>query len=113
MIDFTTALNDLDGAAISDGTETKAAFTLGSAAVRALVIPYEDERNLSPEEKFKRGELASRIHSAGVGAAATGRISLKSEEITLLKKLIGKAYSPLIVFRAWPLLDAAETPQKE
>ena len=50
MIDFTAVLNDLDGAAISDGGETKSAFTLGSAAVRALVIPYEDERNLSPEE---------------------------------------------------------------
>jgi hypothetical protein len=106
MIDFTVALNDLDGVAISDGGEAKATFTLGSAAVRALVIPYEDERNLSPEEKFKRGELAARIHGATT-------LSLRAEEITLLKKLIGKAYGPLIVFRAWPLLDAAETPAKE
>jgi hypothetical protein len=106
MIDFTVTLNDLDGAAISDGTEAKVPFTLGSAAVRALVIPYEDERNLSPDEKFRRGELAARIHNAI-------SLGLKSEEITLLKKLIGKAYSPLIVFRAWPLLDAAEAPQKE
>ena len=102
MIDFTTVISDLDGGAISDGSEARMPFTLGSAAVRALVIPYEDERNLSPEEKFKRGELAARIH------AATS-LCLKSEEITLLKKLIGKAYGPLIVFRAWPLLDAAET----
>jgi hypothetical protein len=36
-----------------------------------------------------------------------------AEDVTLLKKLIGKAYGPLIVFRAWPLLDAAETPAKE
>ena len=106
MIDFTAVLNDLDGAAISDGGETKSAFTLGSAAVRALVIPYEDERNLSPEEKFKRGELAARIHGAT-------SLSLKAEDVTLLKKLIGKAFGPLIVFRAWPLLDAAETPAKE
>jgi len=105
MIDFTTALNDLDGAAISDGTDAKTPFTLGDAAVRALVISYDDERSLSPEEKFKRGELAARIHNATA-------LSLKSEEITLLKNLIGKAYSPLIVFRAWPLLDAAETPKE-
>jgi hypothetical protein len=106
MIDFSTPLNDYEGNAISDGTEAKAPFTLGNAAVRALVIPYEDERNLSPEDKFKRGELASRIHNSSA-------LSLKAEEVTLLKKLIGKAYSPLIVFRAWPLLDAAETLQKE
>jgi hypothetical protein len=102
MIDFATVLTGYDGGAISDGSEPQTPFTLGSAAVRALVIPYDDERTLSPEDKFKRGELAARIH------AATS-LSLKSEEITLLKKLIGKAYSPLIVFRAWPLLDAAET----
>jgi hypothetical protein len=106
MIDFTVALGDLDGVAISDGSDTKVPFTLGSAAVRALVISYEDERNLSPEEKFKRGELATRIHGAT-------SLSLKAEDVTLLKKLIGKAYGPLIVFRAWPLLDAAETPAKE
>jgi hypothetical protein len=106
MIDFTAALHDLDGVAISDGSDAKVPFTLGGAAVRALVISYEDERNLSPEEKFKRGELATRIHGAT-------SLSLKSEDITLLKKLIGKAYGPLIVFRAWPLLDAAEAPAKE
>jgi hypothetical protein len=106
MIDFAAPLNDYDGNAISDGTEAKAPFTLGVAAVRALVVPHEDERNLSPEDKFKRGELASRIHN-------NPALSLKSEEVTLLKKLIGKAYSPLIVFRAWPLLDAAEAAQKE
>jgi hypothetical protein len=110
MIDFTVALNDLDGVAISDGNEAKATFTLGSAAVRALVIPYEDERNLSADEKFKRGELANRIHAATVGATA---LALKAEEVALVKKLIGKAYAPLIVFRAWPQLDAAETPAKD
>ncbi len=106
MIDFTVALSDLDGVAISDGGDAKAPFTLGAAAVRALVISYEDERNLSPEEKFKRGELATRIYGAT-------SLSLKAEDVTLLKRLIGKAYGPLIVFRAWPLLDAAETPAKE
>ncbi|MBV9971363.1 MAG: hypothetical protein JO228_15380 [Xanthobacteraceae bacterium] len=106
MIDFTVALSDLDGVAISDGSDAKASFTLGAAAVRALVISYEDERNLSAEEKFKRGELATRIHGAT-------KLSLKAEDVTLLKKLIGKAYGPLIVFRAWPLLDAAEAPGKE
>jgi hypothetical protein len=58
---------------------------------------------LSEEAKFLRGALAAKIHNA------TAPLALKAEDTALLKKLIGKAYSPLIVFRAWPLLDAAET----
>jgi hypothetical protein len=100
MIDFSRTITDFDGNDLRDGDKP---LTLATVSVRALVSSYEDEaRNLNlGEEKFKRAELASRIY------AATEPVKVKSEEITMLKKLIGKAWSPVIIFRSWPMLDDA------
>jgi hypothetical protein len=106
MIDFSKSLMDYEGRPLSADVNSEEHLTLGAASIRALVVNYDDERNLSPQDKFKRGELAHRIHNATT-------LELKSDEITLIKNLIGKAYGPLVIFRAWPLLDAAETPKVE
>ena len=56
-------------------------------------------------EKQKRGKLADKIYSA------KDKIDLSAEEITELKKLIGKRETVLAVNRAYELLDP--TPQEE
>lgn len=73
-------------------------FTLRLAARNALNGVYQDEQNLSGDEKYKRGEIAQSI-------VATGEVKLKVEDIALIKRLIGKAYPPPIVFQAWRELD--------
>jgi hypothetical protein len=75
--------------------------TLGIVAMRALLAPYQGEENLSGEDKFKRFALAMKIKGGG-------EVPLSAEDTALLKKLIGKLYTPLVVGRAFPLLDPAE-----
>ena len=101
--DFSAPITDLDGTVLDDGSPAKKPFTLGEAAVRALVASFPDEQNVSPNEKFKRAELASRIHNKS-------DLVLSAEETALVKNLIGKAFAPVVVFRAWPMLDPAVKP---
>ena len=96
MIDFSAVLTDLDGNPMKDGENDA---TLGRIATNALLLPYQDEQNLSGEDKLKRFMLA--------GKARGPAVELTVEEIALAKRLIGKAYGPLVVGRAWALLDPA------
>ena len=104
MIDFTVVLKDLNGEDIiernlaPDNTAKSKPLTLGAVAANALLAQFEDEKNLSGEEKVKRYGLAMRVVSSKDAA-------LKAEEVAEIKKLVAKAYSPLIVGRAWGLLD--------
>jgi hypothetical protein len=100
-IDFTTMLFDHRGKAIPDVMEENAPLSLGAAARHALCMMYPDEQNLSGEEKFKRAKLAFEI------CDQTNAV-LKSQDVTLVKQLIGKFYAPTVVYAAYPLLDNAE-----
>lgn len=106
-VDFAKALVDENGKPVCtltpkelDGREcpVDSMFTLRLAARNALNGVYQDEQNLSGDEKYKRGEIAQSI-------IATGEVKLKVEDIALIKRLIGKAYPPPIVFQAWRELD--------
>lgn len=100
-IDFSQVLTDQSGKPITtpapDG-QPAAPFTLGVAATQALFGSYPDEQNLSGKTKFERGTLAMKL-------AKGGRVVLSPEDVTMIKDLIGKAYSPLVVMRAWSMLD--------
>jgi hypothetical protein len=80
-------------------TQEGAVLTLGKVAINALVAVYQDEANLSGEDKVKRWELALRIKGAKNG------LELTVEEIALIKKLIAKAYGPIICGPAWIYLE--------
>lgn len=70
-------------------------LTLGTAIFHALVRPYQDE-NPTGEEKYRRGELAEKVKKEG---------ALGPQDIILVKQLVGKLYSPLIVRQAYQALD--------
>lgn len=93
---LTTELLDLDGTAM---TGRKGALTLREVCVEALLGNYADEPNLAGEEKYKRFTLADRL-------SKEDETELSAEETAQLKKLIGKAYVPLAVGRAYQLLEA-------
>ena len=75
------------------------ALFLGSAAMNGLVMQFQDEHGLSGEEKLKRWELALRIKRA------TGPIEVSAEEVTMIKKVIAKAYAAIVSGQAWQMLE--------
>ena len=89
-IDFSAAIKDFDGDAVKDGDKEA---TLGRVACTALLASYADEQNLPAEDKVKRFRLAEI-------AAKGGAQEMKVDDVALMKKLIGKAFAPLIVGRA-------------
>lgn len=107
-VDFQTVLTDQDGEPMTEciddplpkGGEVckvKRPVTLGTVSLRSLAAA---EQGLAPDESLKRGQLAISVYkSAGA--------QLTAEETALIKKQISKFYSPLIVMRAFPLLDPA------
>ncbi len=103
-IDFDTIVCDQEGnpvkdtiAAQSNGGTAKD-LTLGNAAIYALNTSFQDEQSLTGNDKFNRGRLAYDIYK-------TPQLDLKSEDITLIKNVIGKMYTPMIVYQTYNLLD--------
>lgn len=78
-------------------------FTLRTACVNVLTMREMDERGrakeMSGKDKVKRYELAKKIYKS------TGLVDLQSEEITLLKELIGRIYPPITVGQSYEILD--------
>lgn len=74
-------------------------LTLKTISVEALLAAFDDERSsLTGEEKVKRYHLATQIHT-------NDEIDITVEDISLIKKLIGKGYGALIVGQAWEVLE--------
>lgn len=103
LIDFSAPILDLFGRPCieagtgSNGTDPKN-LTLATVASSALTAAIPDEPNQSAAVKVQRFGLALRV-------AAGGSVDLKAEEVAMLKDLIGKLYQPLVVGRAYDLLD--------
>lgn len=111
-IDFTQQLIRLDNGEPLDiaiaacpmcrrEVESKPA-TLRAICVDALLNQYEAERNLSGEEKMTRFNLAVRITNED-------EPELRSEEVTLIKKVVAMMYGPLVMGQTWNMLDPQET----
>ena len=94
---FDAVIKGVDGTPVKD--EKGESVFLRNLAVNALYGTFEDERGISGEEKMKRGLLADKIFPGG-------DVDVTPEEIVMIKKLIGKGFSTLVVTRAYQLLDA-------
>ena len=95
QIDFDSEIRDLANAAIINGEKH---LDLAAIATNALLTPQAAEQNIPVEEKVKRFQLALRIANGGA-------LDIALEDVVLLKNIIGKAYPPLVVGRAFELLD--------
>jgi hypothetical protein len=99
-IDFDTVLKNADGSSMK--TDKGVEPTLSSICKSALVASYRDEvdptgkETITPAEKYARWKLAGRLH---------GNVDLSPGDLALIKKLVGKAYSPSIMGPAWEVLD--------
>lgn len=95
LINFNAAITDLDSKPIQDGEKE---LTLKILSTNALLAPGADDDKLSGDKKVERAVLAQKIHTKGT-------IDASAEEVSLLKELISKLYTPLAVMRAYELLD--------
>lgn len=102
-VNFTQTITDLDGQPIPE-SET-AALTLRSVAVNALLttfpMPNGQPEMQSGDMKVRLAALAQDIHRN------PAEVALTIEDAALLKERIGRAYAPLVVMRAWHMLEAA------
>jgi hypothetical protein len=109
--DFKSEILDTAGKAVPmcdrpNAPECQKPLTLGVVVSTALLTPFPDESDprsgatLAPDQKVRRAILALRVQDAG-------ELSLPAEDVALAKQVVGKAYPPLIVYRAWSLLDPA------
>lgn len=101
-VDFSAPILDLDGNKI---TEAEKEITLGVIASRALLAPLPDEDRLQGDRKVKRFAIAMQAHTGGVCEVAT-------EDAAEMKLCIAKAFAPLIVGRAWALIEGELAKEK-
>jgi hypothetical protein len=98
QVNFDQKLLNLDGTEVVNPNDKEPTLLRG-IAVTALLAQFEDERSLSGEDKLKRWELALKIKNG------EDPIELSVEEISLVKKLIGKGFVVLVVGQAWKMLE--------
>lgn len=94
-IDLSAPIKDLANDFIKDGDKD---LVLSAICCSALLTPDPKEGEVSPEEKIKRFRLATKIYDGGLQ-------DLSAEDVAMLKKLIGRAFPPLVVGRAFDILD--------
>jgi hypothetical protein len=96
QVDFHAKILNVDGSEVQVGPTDKTPLTLGKMSEDALIANNLPGDNPSTSEKGDRFRLALKIHAA--------KEALTSDEVVLLKKVIGMAYGPLPVGRALELL---------
>jgi hypothetical protein len=87
------------GQTFLDPEDNPMPLTLRDVAKQALLATFEDEKNLPLESKVKRYDLYTKVK------AAVDPSDFTTDEIVEIKKLIGKAYSILIVGQAVEMLE--------
>lgn len=100
-VDFSAPILDMADAPI---VEAGRHITLGAVACTALLGQYPGE-NLDGAEKVRRFKLAK---IASVGGVA----ELTVESVADIKTLIAKAYGPLVVGRAYSIIDPLPPAEK-
>lgn len=99
-INFSAVLRNLDGEPLMRQSQMADAqaqpMTLANAACDALIIP--DSQQQSGDEKAAQFALAMKIVKGG-------EVEITPEQATLIKKRIGAAFGPLVVGRAYELLN--------
>ena len=104
--DFAASIKMLDGTVMRIGDAEKGkALTLADVAENALLADYRDEANIDGVEKLKRWTLARKIEETKLSVA------LSAEDIALIKRLVGKAYNPLVYGEMVQAIDPASLPK--
>lgn len=95
-VDFNTPIKDIKGVVVKNGQDD---LTLESIACTVLLGVAAGDENIDPKVKIRRFKLAVKL------SEGKGEVDLSAEDIADLKALIGKNYAPLVVGRAFEILD--------
>lgn len=102
IIDFGATIHNIKGEPMEDETGP---VTLGRITTNALLADYPDEHDqrgastLNGEQKAKRFKLA-------LLATTEAPADVSVEDMAEIKKLVPKAYGPLVVGRVFDILEA-------
>ena len=98
-----TELKNYDGSPVLDGSGDNAnPVTLGRTVLKALIAPLDGDEKMKPDEKLTLALLTRDVH-----AKIDGEINFTSEQVTLVKDRVAKAYAPIIMLAIWEILDPA------
>lgn len=105
-INVKATINDYDDKPMhkDDKDKSKGHMLLGNMAVTALNAQLQDEAKLEAEKKIHRAVLSQDIHNA-MKDESDGFVDLPSEDVALIKEIMGKIYPPLSLMRAYDLID--------
>ena len=103
-IDFKTHIKSIDGSDIPISTTDQSPLTLGKVCEDALIANTLPGDQPNADEKTKRFMLVLKVHA--------NNDPLTAEEVTMIKKVVGMAYGPLVVGRVAELLDPASISTK-
>jgi hypothetical protein len=106
-VDMTTVMLDDNGDPIKDQFDRKPDdpscskcrdLTLGNAIAHSLFIVGQDERDVTPEQKWAWAAYAEQIRTDKAA-------SIDHAHGDLIYRRLGKMYSGLVLMRAMPLID--------
>lgn len=101
LINFQQPILGMDNVPMKD--EKEVVILLENVAVNSLLATRQDD-NATGTEKVKRFALAMKINNV------TEPVEVTAEEITLIKDLVGKVYTTIVVGRAYDLLEQKVVP---
>lgn len=109
LFDFNKPLIDLDGSAISEiqrdaegKPSGKIELVIADVAISVLMALTQKEEGIDGKKKMDRYFLAQKIKSSQKEGS---KVKLDTDEISLIKKLIGEKSTPLIVGQVWEFLE--------
>ncbi len=105
-IDMTKTIKNLIGVDLENPESKlpkKEPLTMKIVCTNSLLTQTQDDQNINGNEKAKRFELAMRVYTEK-------EIDLDIDELKMIKDLIGKIYGPLVVGRAYQILDPKQKP---
>jgi hypothetical protein len=97
-INFSAILLDLQDKPLMQPGDSPAPATLAWIASEALLRATDD----------KDGQKKYQLYALAMKVGKGGEVELKSEDIALIKTKVGEQFAPLVVGRAFDLLEQSE-----
>ncbi len=94
-------IHDLSGKPLTDPQDSGSPLTIGRACIGAL-LGASPRENPDGTEKFRRWQLAQKM-------SGQASVDLSIEEVALVKKLVGEAWTATVVGPVWIALEKAGT----
>ena len=100
-INYSAPMLDIEDKPI---VENEKPVLLGTIVCNALLATYQDEPGLPGTDKVKRFRLAQ-------DAIKCVEVDVSVEDVAIIKSLLAKGYAPLIVGRAYDIIEPPLAPK--